>query len=115
MLSEMKFGYKIAMTNMGLSKQYQLNFAITYWCNSKCTFCSIWDIRPKNELTLEEIEKFAEKIPNIQWLRLTGGEPFMRRDYVDIVRLFDKNLPNLIILSTPTISIKPEDIYAKIT
>lgn len=114
MLPEMKFAYKITMTNLGRARHYQLNFAITYWCNSKCTFCSIWEIRPKNELTLEEIEKFAEKIPHIQWLRLTGGEPFMRKDYVEIVRAFDKSLPNLILLSTPTNSIKPDEIYAKI-
>lgn len=113
MLSQIKLGYKIAATNLGFSMPYQLNFAITYWCNSRCTFCKIWELRPENELTLEEIEKFVKKIPFIQWVRLTGGEPTLRKDYVDIVRAFDK-LP-LYVLTTPTNSIMPDDIYKKIS
>jgi radical SAM protein with 4Fe4S-binding SPASM domain len=33
---------------------------------------------------------------------LTGGEPFLRKDYVGIVRLLNKNIPDLILITTPT-------------
>lgn len=47
--------------------------------------CNIWKRRSRNELKLEEIEEFLEK-NRILWLNLTGGEPFLRNDLVDIVR-----------------------------
>ncbi|MBU5678921.1 MAG: radical SAM protein [Candidatus Aenigmarchaeota archaeon] len=114
MLREMKFAYKIFATNLGFSNPYQLNFAITYKCNSRCKFCSIWKIRSKNELTLEEIEKIAKKARFVQWLRLTGGEPFLRRDYSEILKAFYENSSGLCLVSTPTNAIASELSYKTI-
>ena len=115
MFAKTKLGLKVLKNNMGLSTPpYQLNFAITFWCNSRCTFCKIWEMKPKNELTLEEIDKFTKNASYIQWVRLTGGEPFVRPDYVDIVRTFYKNCPDIYLLSSPTNAILPDQIYDKI-
>lgn len=106
-------GFKILLTNLGFFNPYELNFAITYKCNSRCKICNIWKKIPKNELTLNEIKKITENLSFIHWVRLTGGEPFLREDYVDIVKLFNKNL-NLFLLTTPTNGLIPNMICEKI-
>lgn len=113
MLTKAKFAGKLLKSNLGLFTPYELNFAITYLCNSRCQNCSIWKRKPSGELTLQEIEKIAEKMPFMQWIRLTGGEPFLRKDYVDIVRALSKN--PIYALSTPTNAIMPEITYSKVS
>lgn len=81
-----------------------LNYAVTYLCNSRCVMCSIWKKyreQPellKSELTIEEIRKFASSqyLSNLQGVSLTGGEPMLRRDIVDIAGIFIKRHPDAI-------------------
>ena len=69
-------------------------FFITAVCNARCSFCfnweSVWNWRDKKELTIEEIEKIASNFGELPYLTLSGGEPFLRKDIVEIVRLFHK-------------------------
>jgi MoaA/NifB/PqqE/SkfB family radical SAM enzyme len=112
-LTKIKIGSKFILTNLGFFSPYELNFAITYRCNSRCRICNIWKKRPVNELSLKEIEKMTEKLGFIHWVRLTGGEPFLRSDYVDIVKSFDKNL-DIYLLTTPTNGLLTEMIFEKV-
>jgi len=102
MIPEIEIASKFLLTNLGFSFPYQINFAITYKCNSRCKFCNIWRVKSKNELSLDEIKKMASKSKFINWIRLTGGEPFLRHDYVDIVKTFKENCKGLYLLSSPT-------------
>ncbi len=88
-----------------LGRPYKLNFSVTYWCQSKCITCNIWEIRPKDELTIEEIRKFAEKNNYFKWIELTGGEPFLRSDIVEIAKTFKENCRGLYLLTMPTNSL----------
>ena len=88
-----------------LGRPYKLNFAITYSCQSKCITCNIWKIRPTGELTTEEIREFAKKNNYFKWVGLTGGEPFLRGDIVEIVRAFKENCKGLYMLTMPTNSL----------
>lgn len=112
--SNLKFFKKIFITNLGFFDPYELNLAITYKCNSRCTICKIWKEKSENELSLNEIKKIARKIDFIHWIRLTGGEPFLRKDYVQIVKTLKKNLPNLFILTTPTNGLLAGLIHEKV-
>ncbi len=114
MLSSVKLGHKLLSTNLGFFSPYELNFAITYKCNSRCKTCGVWKLKPRDEMSLEEIEKFSKKISFINWIRLTGGEPFLRKNYVDIVRTLDKNL-DLFLLTTPTNGISSKLIYSNVS
>jgi MoaA/NifB/PqqE/SkfB family radical SAM enzyme len=111
--SNIKFFKKILTTNLGFFDPYELNFAITYKCNSRCIICNIWKEKSENELSLKEIEKIVEKIDFVHWVRLTGGEPFLRKDYVEIVKIFKKDLPNLFMLTTPTNGLLSDLIFEK--
>jgi MoaA/NifB/PqqE/SkfB family radical SAM enzyme len=100
-----------------LGKPYKLNYAITYRCNSRCLTCNIWKHypEPKEELSLDEVREFAKKNRSFRWLTLTGGEPFLRNDIVDIVRAFKDNSVGLYLLTIPTNSLcSPDKIAAQI-
>ena len=73
-----------------LNTPYKLTFSITYRCNARCKTCNIWKVHVKHELSLKEIEKFAESC-RFRWINLTGGEPFLRRDLYEIIRSFAEN------------------------
>ncbi len=88
-----------------LRHPYKLTFSITYRCQSRCLTCNIWEMKPVNELTLEEIRQFAAKNPHFRWIELTGGEPFLRQDIVEIVKAFMGASKNLYIITMPTNSL----------
>jgi len=81
-----------------------LEFAVTYMCNSRCKHCNIWKIyktNPKlleNELKLNEI---SDVFTNSRYLRrlysigITGGEPFLRKDIVDLLGFFVELYPQI--------------------
>ena len=93
-----------------LDKPYKLNFAVTYRCQSRCLTCNIWQMRPKGELELWEIQEFAKKNRYFKWIELTGGEVFLRNDIVDIARAFAENSKGLYILTIPTNSLCNHDM-----
>jgi radical SAM protein with 4Fe4S-binding SPASM domain len=50
--------------------------------------CNIWKkTHDKEEVTLLEIDEFFQKAPYFSWVGITGGEPFLREDLTDIVRV----------------------------
>jgi MoaA/NifB/PqqE/SkfB family radical SAM enzyme len=75
----------------------ELNFAITYKCNSCCKMCKIWEIYKKNpqlekeELNLSQIKNaFRNLTHNLRNIVITGGEPFLRDDLKDIILYFQE-------------------------
>lgn len=66
-----------------------LRLSVTDACNFKCTYCLPHGSpqKPQNTLTLTEIEHLiaAFAATGCQKVRLTGGEPSLRKDFVDII------------------------------
>ena len=61
-----------------------LTVSVSYHCNSRCKTCNVWK-KKTNEFTVEEFDKtFASIGKSPYWLTLSGGEPFLRSDIVDI-------------------------------
>lgn len=57
--------------------------AVTYICNSRCTMCDFWKETRKPELTLTDYAKLPKTLRDIN---LSGGEPFLHPQIVEIVR-----------------------------
>ncbi len=93
-----------------LGRPYKLNFSITYMCQSRCSHCAIWKIHPHGELTLDEINDFARQNSYFKWIELTGGEPFLRSDIVEIARAFRDRCRGLYLLTMPTNSLCSYDM-----
>src|SRR6478672_4107451 len=76
-----------------------LRVSVTDRCNLRCTYCMPEDVvfRDKGELlTFEEITHFVRAAAplGIDKVRLTGGEPLLRRDLPALVRML-ANIPGL--------------------
>ena len=68
-----------------------LIFNVTNRCQSKCITCFAWDYLNKDldkELKIHEIEKIADQLGYMQWLLLTGGEPFLRHNIDEVIEIF---------------------------
>ncbi len=96
-----------------LERPYKLNFAITMHCQSRCLTCNIWQLKPAGELSLDEIREFARKNSYFKWIEITGGEPFLRSDIVEIVKAFKENSRDLYIVTIPTNSLTNPDVIVK--
>ena len=72
-----------------------LRVSVTDKCNLRCVYCMPVEGLPwlKREelLTYEEIEKIVRTMAGmgLRRVRITGGEPLVRRDLPDLIRLID--------------------------
>lgn len=70
---------------------------VTYRCNAKCHMCNTWQFPTKKE---EEIGiNVYEKLPFMNTVNVTGGEPFLRDDLEDIIAILRKKTNRLVISS----------------
>lgn len=61
-------------------------------CNMKCDHCFYWrSLNGKNDLSFEELVALSESLGKIENLNLSGGEPFIRKEFADICRQFIKH------------------------
>jgi radical SAM protein with 4Fe4S-binding SPASM domain len=84
---------------------------VTSICNARCAHCFYPINAGKNELTLDEIEKLTRTLPPIRLLLIGGGEPFLRRDLSEIVRLYFERT-KFFTCSVPTNGFGPDEIAA---
>src|SRR5687768_8907330 len=69
-----------------------LRISVTDRCNLRCVYCMPEDVvfmDRKELLSFEEITRFVEMVAplGIDKIRLTGGEPLMRRDLARLVSM----------------------------
>jgi MoaA/NifB/PqqE/SkfB family radical SAM enzyme len=72
--------------------------AVTYKCQSRCRMCSIWQMEGHDDAP----PAIYEKLPTtLQDVNISGGEPFLRRDLEEVVRIVRDRVPGArIIVST---------------
>ncbi len=70
---------------------------VSYKCDSKCVMCNSWKLPYHDDLTTEEYRKVfsSELFRSIEYVGITGGEPTLRKDMVEIVRIMSDNMPRL--------------------
>ncbi len=69
---------------------------LTYRCNAKCNMCDVWHHPTKadEEITLKDIEKLPS---GLRFINITGGEPFIRRDMEEIIRVIRPKAERIVI------------------
>ena len=82
-------------------------------CNSRCLTCNIW-MKREDELTLEEWERVFKSLGRAPfWFTVSGGEPFMLREIVELCQLFYEHCrPGII--NIPTNSLMHKIIPRKV-
>ena len=108
--------YKNALKGKGKpANPLTLTYSVTAACRSLCKTCNIGRIYLENpeiarkDLSLIEVESIFKSLGPIYFFNVSGGEPFMRMDLAEILRLaFIYLKPKLI--SIPTNSLAPKSI-----
>ncbi|MCK4717810.1 MAG: radical SAM protein [Thermoplasmata archaeon] len=73
---------------------------ITHACNLRCTFCDAnAAVRGEDELTFDEIRSIVDKMREcgIHVIALTGGEPLLREDALDILKYIKESGANTVL------------------
>lgn len=72
--------------------------AVTLNCNSRCVMCDIWKNDIKDELGPEDLRALP---PSLKGINITGGEPFLREDLPEIIRVVKEACPKArVVIST---------------
>ncbi|MGI3106434.1 GTP 3',8-cyclase MoaA [Dickeya fangzhongdai] len=86
------------LTDAFARKFYYLRLSITDVCNFRCTYClpdgyQSNGATPHRFLSLDEIRRVGRAFAALgtEKVRLTGGEPSLRRDFVDIIAAIREN------------------------
>ena len=68
---------------------------VTYRCPMRCKMCNIWEnpTLKEKEITPEEIKL----LPNVKFINITGGEPFVREDLDEILKVCFTKSPRVVI------------------
>lgn len=74
-----------------------LTYTVTFTCNARCIMCDSWKMESPDDLSLDEIDGIFAQLPVLDAVRLTGGEPFVRRDLTDVARLTQRRLKPLVL------------------
>jgi MoaA/NifB/PqqE/SkfB family radical SAM enzyme len=58
-------------------------------CNQRCEHCFYWsNLNRKDDLSKEELFSLSRQLGRIENLNLSGGEPFLRKEFAEICRQF---------------------------
>src|SRR5262245_45391991 len=85
-----------------LRSPLKVNLCVTYWCQYRCKTCNIWQRKPTDELTTDELLAFIGRNRSINWLDLTGGEPFLRPDFGEVLEAALRDWRQLAVVHFPT-------------
>ncbi len=98
-LPRYKMFYRFAMGKPPLPANFTLS--LLYSCNSRCATCNVYE-KKVNNLTVDEYERIFASIGKAPfWFTLSGGEPFLRKDIVEIVKvLYQQSRPAIINIPT---------------
>lgn len=67
---------------------------VTYRCPMRCKMCNIWNNPTK--VSEEFKPELLEKLPQVNSVNITGGEPFVREDIEEIVKVLRKKTKRIV-------------------
>jgi MoaA/NifB/PqqE/SkfB family radical SAM enzyme len=58
-------------------------------CNQTCEHCFYWrNLNRRDDLTVDELRALSDTLGHVETLNLSGGEPFLRKEFGEICRYF---------------------------
>jgi MoaA/NifB/PqqE/SkfB family radical SAM enzyme len=80
---------RLTMANLSLPSPPFLVLFINSICNMKCEHCFYWQsLNQRDDLKKDEIFALSRSLGRIENLNLSGGEPFLRKEFSEICRQF---------------------------
>ncbi len=94
---------------------YKVLWNTTYYCNSRCKTCNVWQIYPENggsqkdEIRQTEVSRIIGSLGrHLLWLTLTGGEPTLKSGVAETVNDIYNACPRLALITVNTNAIIPK-------
>lgn len=94
---------------------YKVLWNTTYYCNSRCKTCNIWQIYPlnggsqKDEIKRAEVSRIVGSLGrHLLWLTVTGGEPTLKLHMAETVNDIYDACPRLCLITVNTNAILPK-------
>ncbi|MGD8453103.1 MAG: radical SAM protein [Phycisphaerae bacterium] len=76
-------------------------YIVTYRCNARCGMCDSWQVPAGDELTPAQVADVFGKLGRLDIVRLTGGEPFLRKDLPEIAEtILARSRPTVLHITT---------------
>jgi len=89
-----------------------LIFFCTSKCNGRCLTCFYQSqLNNDTDISLEQIRRISKTMPSFRRLMISGGEPFLRKDLDQIIKIFVEN-NHVRNISIPTNGLLMEDTLA---
>lgn len=87
---------KLTLRNYGLGEKLGgrpsppfLILFINSICNQTCEHCFYWrNLNRRDDLTVDELRALSSELGTIENLNLSGGEPFLRKEFAEICSFF---------------------------
>jgi MoaA/NifB/PqqE/SkfB family radical SAM enzyme len=92
-----------------------ITISLLYSCNSRCMTCNVYEKRVKNFTVDEYDTTFAALGEAPYWFTMSGGEPFLRKDIVEVCKAaYERTKPGIINIPTngSLFNIVPERVEA---
>ena len=61
------------------------HFIVTFKCNLKCKGCDSWKVTDHDDLSAAEWRTVFRQMPHLDLVKILGGEPFVRKDIVEVL------------------------------
>jgi len=91
-----------------------MHFISTHRCNARCTMCGIWKEKSdcREEMSTEDLDRvFSDRLfSRMEYVGISGGEPFLRDDLVELSSVVLKRCRSLKRLSLTTNGLLPARI-----
>ncbi len=76
-------------------------YLVTYRCNARCKMCDSWRMKPGDELTPAQVRTVFLKVGALDVVRISGGEPFLREDLLDVAHaIVEASRPAVVHITT---------------
>ncbi|HOD66072.1 MAG TPA: radical SAM protein [candidate division Zixibacteria bacterium] len=101
------------LANMARRRPINVSFEITYNCNARCEHCDLGDYVKEPRLGPEVFADWLTRLkPAVA--QISGGEPLLRKDLVDIVRAMRERDPVPVFVITTNVQIMTEKKYLQL-
>ena len=68
----------------GVPRPRWCTYLVSFRCNARCGMCDSWRLDPGEEMTPAQVATVFGKLGSLDVVRLSGGEPFLRKDLVEV-------------------------------
>lgn len=99
--------------NIITSKPITVSFEITYNCNARCEHCDLGDYIKEPKTPPEVFADWVTKLrPAVA--QISGGEPFLRKDLIEIIRQMREKDPVAVFVLTTNVSMLNIEKYEQL-